>query len=115
MRFESAKDMYETVSITDLYNEKLELYVFLYNEPGALCYYPIDPEEADELRKLSEEHDEEYWGAFLGIGGYILDNYDYSPHNYEPDEYTNEMYELYLKPSYEFCEEYYMHDGWEFC
>ena len=55
---------------------------------------------------LFEENNGEYWAAFLGLGGYILDDM-----NYYPDLSDD----LYLAPSYEFCEEYYNHDGWEYC
>lgn len=106
MKFESSKDMYEKVIKHDLYNKELELYVFLYNDYGALCYYNISNEEAEELRQKSKENNGEYWSAFLGLGGYILDDM-----NYYPDLSDD----LYLAPSYEFCEEYYNHDGWEYC
>ena len=118
MKFESAKDMYEAVRGNDLYNKELELYVFEYNDHGALCYYYIDEEERKELKKKSAESDGEYWGAFLGIGGYILDDTDYDPDEYDEDEATlteDEWYDLYLAPSYEFCERYYEDDGWEYC
>ena len=85
MKFESAKDMYEEARDCDLYNKELELYVFGYNDFGALCYYHIDEEEAEELRRKSRENDDEYWGAFLGIGGYVLDDMDFYPEDYDED------------------------------
>ena len=118
MKFESAKDMYKAIMSGDLYNKELELYVFEYNYHGALCYYYIDEEEAEELKELAAKSDGEYWGAFLGRGGYILDDMDYHPDKYDEDETTlteDEWYDLYLAPSYEFCERYYEDDGWEYC
>ena len=121
MKFESTKDMYEKAIRRDLYNKKLELYVFGYNERGALCYYRISKNEAEELRQKSKENDGEYWGAFLGWGGYILDDMDYNPDIFDDDndnmslDEVNKYFDLYLAPSYEFCEEYYEHDGWEYC
>ena len=117
MKFESAKDMYDAIMFGDLYNKELELYVFEYNVHGALCYYYIDEEEAEELREKSAQFGE-YWGAFLGRGGYVLDDTDYDPDEYDEDEATlteDEWYDLYLAPSYEFCERYYEDDGWEYC
>ena len=119
MKFESAKDMYEEARDCDLYNKELELYVFGYNDFGALCYYHIDEEEAEELRRKSRENDGEYWGAFLGIGGYVLDDMDFYPEDYDEDNEKclteDEWIDLFLSPSYEFCEEYYKHDGWDYC
>lgn len=44
MKFESAVDMYHYIENgNDLYNPKLGIYVFIYNERGALSYYKIDP------------------------------------------------------------------------
>lgn len=53
----------------DLYSPSLELYLFAYNEDGAICAYTVTEEKAQELNKQ-----EEYWGAYLGAGGNIYDN-----------------------------------------
>ena len=55
---------------TDFYNPELELYCFIYNNEGAICFYHITEDEAD---KLANESDGEYWGASLGAGGQVFD------------------------------------------
>ena len=71
--FKSGSEMYGTIMSSDLYCEEKELYVFLYNDAGAVCSYRITKEEANALRKKASEAGE-YWGAFLGIGGEIYDD-----------------------------------------
>ena len=72
--FNSAEEMLDTIqSGTDLWSEELEVYVFVYNDCGSICYYSIDKEQAEELSREAEDADE-YWGAFLGIGGNIYDD-----------------------------------------
>lgn len=56
----------------DLYNTEKEIYVFEYNAYGSICYYHIDNETAEELKK-----EDDYWGAYLGVGGYIIDDPSY--------------------------------------
>lgn len=73
MTFTSPEEMYEALQTTDLYSREKEQYVFLYNNDGAIAVYPITVEEAEKLASLSAETDE-YWGAFLGIGGDIYDD-----------------------------------------
>ena len=70
--FTSGEDMYNEIRYHDydLYSETAELYVFPYNDKGDIAYYRIDKAEAVRLEKESEAANE-YWGAFLGIGGYI--------------------------------------------
>ena len=60
---------------TDLYAPELGLYVFLYNDRGAIAYYYIREQTAIGLETKSRES-EEYWGAFLGPGGWICDPAD---------------------------------------
>jgi hypothetical protein len=68
----------------DLYMPLLGMYVFHYNEDGAVCvYYNITMPKALELEQKSREDDGEYWGAYLGVGGYIYDN---------PLEFCNEYF-----------------------
>lgn len=86
----------------DLYNPKLNKYVFCYNNDGALCVYDINEEQASELIKKSKDG-LKFWFAYLGPGGSILDD-DSKDRFAEKNEY--------LKPSYEFCREYFDKDGW---
>lgn len=73
MEFKNGAEMYSAIESCDLYNEDKELYVFLYNDAGAVCVYDITKEMAAGLRQKSNEANE-YWGAFLGVGGRIYDN-----------------------------------------
>lgn len=70
--FDSGEDMYDEILYHDydLYSEAAELYVFPYNDKGDIAYYHIAKDKAVRLEKESEAADE-YWGAFLGVGGYI--------------------------------------------
>lgn len=83
IEFLNASDMYDKITHNDLYSDEDELYVFNYNDDGAICVYHITNKEAKELEQKSLELNE-YWGAFLGIGGDIYDN---------PMDFCNEHYE----------------------
>ena len=97
IKFSSAQQMYEYVSDGhDLYSKSLGVYLFSYNDRGALCYYYLSDEEAGELARQKEKG--EYWGAYLGCGGYILD-----------DEYGDQFY---LDPSWNFCRQYFRIKDW---
>lgn len=103
MIFNSAQEMLDCIQKgTDLYNPKTETYVFVYSEAGSIAYYSIDNEEAKELQRKAEENDE-YWGAFLGPGGWIVD--DPSSDFYNEGDETN----------LDWCEERYKEDGWIRC
>ena len=107
MKFESWEEMYDTiVDGTDLYSKSNELYVFVYNDANALCFYNLSNEEAMEISIKANEKGE-YWAAFLGWGGEIMDNTDYD--GYSDDE--NER-KLYLNPSVNFCKDYFNIDDW---
>lgn len=83
MTFSSGKEMLEVIkSGTDLYNPEKELYVFCYNIVGSIVVYRVTNEDAEKLKK-----EDEYWGAYLGIGGSIYDDPDYE--DYEDDDYNN--------------------------
>lgn len=70
MKFNSSKKMREYIqSGRDIYSPSLEIYMFLYNEEGAICQYSIRQDEAKELNEKDE-----YWGAYLGTGGIIYDD-----------------------------------------
>ena len=73
MKFNSAAEMLKFIQDgNDLWSPSEELYIFVYNEDGAICTYNIDLTEAKELSLKAELHDE-YWSAFLGWGGSIYD------------------------------------------
>lgn len=72
MKFKNAKEMLDLIqSGTDLYNVKTGDYVFLYSNEYAIAAYNFDIEYAKELSSHSAG---EYWGALLGVGGYIYEN-----------------------------------------
>lgn len=87
--FSSANNMLEKIKVNDYYNHITEEYVFTYNDSDSIAVYNIDKDEAKKLSKQAKENDE-YWGAFLGPGGYIYD-----------------------KPiNSEWCESHFKEDGW---
>lgn len=88
-KFSSANDMFEKIKVNDYYNHITEEYVFTYNDRDSIAVYNIDKDEAKKLSKQAKENDE-YWGAFLGSGGYIYD---------EPG-------------NFEWCENHFKEDGW---
>lgn len=72
-KFRSASSFLEKIEENDYYNPITEQYVFLYNDNNSIAVYSnIDEAEARKLSALANETDE-YWGAFLGVGGYIYD------------------------------------------
>lgn len=96
--FESPEEMYAELEYADLYSPTLGYYVFLYNEAGAICHYELDTEEAKELATQAAE-DNEYWAAYLGVGGHIWDSPD--DETFKPSLGCNNM---------DFCEAYYQND-----
>ena len=73
MKFNSAEGMYHYLCNNgELYNPVKEVYMFQYNEDGALCYYCVSEDHAAELALKSIENGE-YWGAYLGTGGHIYE------------------------------------------
>lgn len=111
MRFKNGKEMFDyLVTGKDLYSPSERIYIFVYNDSDALCYYYLSYQEVLDILNHKGNSDE-YWGAYLGIGGYILDGseYDDDEHRYSEDE---SMRALYLQPSYDFCENYYDIDDW---
>lgn len=113
MKFNTPEEMYNYICFEgDLYNAELGIYVFQYNSVGALAIYDIDSIKADKLALQSIKNDDEYWEAYLGPGGKILEVPEFRE-AYENDTAANYCTHPYLAPSYEFCEKYYNHDGWE--
>lgn len=72
--FASGEEMLDTLQRgMDLYSPSQEMYVFLYNEAGGIAHYSIDERVAIHLERLARQHNE-YWAAFLGVGGHIWDD-----------------------------------------
>lgn len=72
MKFQTAEQMLEYINKgNDLYSRQAEIYIFSYNDAGSVCTYNIDQGEAKRLAKQANDSDENYWGAFLGVGGRI--------------------------------------------
>lgn len=77
MSFEDGATLLEEINDgTDLYSPSSGIYVFSYNDKGAIAVYDVSVDEAEALIEKSNKADGEYWGAFLGVGGYIYDAYD---------------------------------------
>lgn len=109
MNFTSAREMYEFIAAgNDLYNVKNGLYIFVYNDADALCYYRLGEDEARRVA-IEAKAAEEYWGAFLSAGGLILDDLNYDKYRYATSQKSRYKY---LKPSFDFCEDYYQCEGW---
>lgn len=109
MKFNCWEDMYcHLKDCGDLYNKETETYVFVYNDAGALCTYNVPKEDVPDLVARSSE-DGEYWGAYLGAGGAVLDNEKYNNYRYSEEE---DEYALYLEPSFDFCRDHY-DEEWE--
>lgn len=62
MTFSSGQDMYDALDFGDIYNSEKELYIFLYNDAGAVCVYNVSKYEAKELELMSKKSGE-YWGS----------------------------------------------------
>jgi len=97
-KFASGQEMLDALHDVDLYSPSQELYVFLYNEAGAICYYYISLEEAKELQAQAKKMGE-YWSALLGTGGHICD--DPNDEDNPPNPGCSNI---------DFCEDNYMHD-----
>ena len=88
LNFKNGQEMYDYIlADNDIYCPSARAYVFHYNEDGAICEYSIDLSEAVKLENDSRESGE-YWGAFLGWGGGIID----PDANYSPIDYCNGTY-----------------------
>lgn len=87
MVFKDGKEMLAEIQAdTDLYNPVTEQYVFCYNAAGSIAVYNISNKEASKLREMAKQAGE-YWGAFLGPGGYIYDDLGYE--DYEEGDISN--------------------------
>lgn len=111
MKFNNWQEMYDYLTAgNDLYNTKTGDYVFEYNDANALCVYSLDEDEAKKLSKKALENNE-YWGAFLGTGGSILEASDYNDDKYRYSK-DRDMKALYLKPSFDYCKEMFINNSW---
>lgn len=110
MKFENAKQMYDYLHEgRDLYSKSLGVYVFEYNDAGALCTYDLYPDDVIELINKSKKY-KEYWAAFLGWkGSAILDDSEYDDFRYVEDY---DKWALYAKPSLDFCEDTFNIEDW---
>lgn len=110
-QFNSGMEMYECISKgMDLYSKSLNMYVFAYNDAGALCSYTLFPDEVKEILRRKKETNE-YWGAYLGVGGSILEESDYDDDEYRYSEGW-EKNKLYLAPSLKFCDDLFRVKDW---
>ncbi|MDE6021605.1 MAG: hypothetical protein K2H01_11495 [Ruminococcus sp.] len=88
MKFNTAQQMLDYINSNhDLYSPKAEIYVFNYNEAGSIATYHITKDEARELSNKVKSGDEDYWAAFLGVGGSIW--YDPSHECYQEGQMSN--------------------------
>ena len=56
MRFSNAKEMYEYLnSGHDLYHPESGIYVFSYNDRGALCKYCLSKDQVKEISERSKQ------------------------------------------------------------
>lgn len=90
MKFTSEEELLDCVRTgVDLYSPSLELYMFLYNDDGAICTYSIAHDHALELSQKDE-----YWGAYLGPGGSIYDDPEGEFENeWDADDWINVLKE----------------------
>ena len=99
MIYNSADEIYDTIrSGKDLYDTDRGIYLFEYNEAGAIAYYYLDE---DELKQLAEEvGPDDYIGAALGPGGYIIDVALKAPDGEIIGYDDQAFWEYYDKPEY---------------
>lgn len=102
--FKNGKEMLHTIWGGDLYNVETGDYVFEYNNCGSICVYNLSEEEAIELQVKSKLDGGQYWGAYLGPGGYIYDDPSYE--GYDKD---------YSISNLEWCKENFSEPGWVYC
>lgn len=101
MKFQSAEQMLKYITdVGDLYSEKAEIYIFNYNEAGSVCTYNIDREQAAQLSNEVNNSKENYWAAFLGVGGQIW------------DDPTSDYYEDGCATNLDCCESLVIYDDW---
>lgn len=84
--FKNGEEFLDALDCGDYYNPITETYVYVYNDCGSICFYSVDVEYAKELIKKQLDWDGEYWGAFLGRGGSIVDSEEYD--EYEEGDCT---------------------------
>lgn len=111
IKFNNGLEMYNHIAQgIDLYSKTLGVYIFLYNDAGALCTYELCPESVAELIKTSKEYGEG-WSSFLGVGGQIYDDIKYNSNEYRYSKNV-EQHQLYIQPSLDLCNKLYNVDDW---
>ena len=92
---------------SDLFNTATGEYVFLYNENQDFCSYILTFDKALEYCSEAKECDE-YWGAFLGVGGTVIgDTSNYCEDRFkdtnwiETDYYEEFLIKLLVTKKYE--------------
>ena len=108
IKFETPEKMLEVLaSGSDLYNPKLEMYIFSYNDLGSICVYTqISEQYAKELsRQTLEGMEGSYWGSFLGYKhSAIYDTLEWYKENEK--EYDG------LPTPLDICKSLYRETGW---
>ncbi|MCR5722395.1 MAG: hypothetical protein K6G72_08635 [Lachnospiraceae bacterium] len=98
--FNNGKAMLDLVLLDeDLYNLETGDYVFHYSEDGSIATYSLDIKEAMELAEKALEG-QEYWGAYLGPGGWIY------------DDPSSDFYDKECPSNLSYCEEVYSTGRW---
>ena len=96
MTFQSGNDFLLAIKeYGSFYNANLEVYVFHYNEDGAIAVYNITPEYADKLGCMAIM-EKCPWHALLGFGGYIYDTKDsiyYDGNNPSCEDWCSQFFE----------------------
>lgn len=112
LKFKSGKEMYDYICAgNDIYSKSEGIYAFVYNDADAIATYGLNEDVVAELIERSKKYND-YWSAFLGIGGEIHDDYDYDEYRYSENW---EERKLYLRPSLEFCDDAYKITDWVDC
>ena len=98
--FNSPEEMLDYIcSDFDIYNLEIGDYIFRYNEPGSICVYNFNLEEAEEIEKEANEL-HEYWGGFIGGGGSIY------------DDPSHELYSEDCRSNLDYCKEVFNVGAW---
>lgn len=98
LKFNDANEMKTLIeSGFDLFNTVTGEYVFLYNENQEFCSYILTLDEVLKCYSKAKECDE-YWGAFLGVGGTIIgDTVDYCEDRFKDTNWIEtDNYEEFL-------------------
>ena len=99
LKFNSKQAFIEYIqSGKDLYSPSLELYLFLYNEDGAICAYTVTEEKAKELKRIVHEvcseisylnHDDATEEFFFNAILNIYDDIALHHYNQKAEDFSN--------------------------